>query len=123
MFIIPVGDLLSSYDGDSQTFSFEAPVFDGFYDDIQFITPLSFTLKLIGYDGEIHSQFRDFKTKVVYETKTYTIHIQEFDRTWKFQREADDGDDIGLINSRNLTIDLKEMIREEIIMECHGQSL
>lgn len=123
MFSLPVWDLLSSYDGDSQSFSFEAPIFDGFYEDIQFIDPLSFSLKIIAFDEEIHGQFSHFKTKVRYEKRTYTIHIPSFERIWKMNPTTDDPDDIRQIDTKNMTIDFKDVIREEIIMECHALGL
>jgi hypothetical protein len=50
MFTIPVGDILSSYTGDSKKFSFSGAVFDGYMEDLSFHKPLEFTLQLVALD-------------------------------------------------------------------------
>lgn len=123
MFTIPVGDLINSYDGDSKIFSFDGEVFDGFYEDLKFLKPLLFTIKLIVIEDGIHGIFTNFSTEVSYENKKTRISIPEFERIWKTQIDPLDGDDINLINTKNMTIDLKNVIREEIIMAFHSQNL
>lgn len=123
MFTIPVGDLISSYTGDSQVFSFDGAIFDGYFSDLTFTEPLRFTLKLLSLEDGIHATFSDVFTTVVYEKHKYQIRIGEFDRMWKKHRNPDDPDDIGEIDARHMTIDIAPVIREEIIMECSSQSL
>jgi len=123
MFTIPVGDLINSYDGDSKIFSFDGEVFDGFYEDLKFLKPLLFTIKLIVIEDGIHGIFTNFSTEVSYENKKTGISIPEFERIWKTQVDPLDGDDINLINTKNMTIDLKDVIREEIIMAFHAENL
>ncbi|MGP1582680.1 MAG: hypothetical protein ACTTH6_00410 [Candidatus Altimarinota bacterium] len=123
MFTIPVGDLINSYDGDSKIFSFDGEVFDGFYEDLKFLKPLLFTIKLIVIEDGIHGIFTNFSTEVSYENKKTRISIPEFERIWKTQIDPLDGDDINLVNTKNMTIDLKNVIREEIIMAFHSQNL
>ena len=123
MFTIPVGDLINSYDGDSKIFSFDGEVFDGFYEDLTFLKPLLFTIKLIAIEDGIHGIFTNFSTEVSYENKKTGISIPEFERIWKTQIDPLDGDDINLVNTKNMTIDLKNVIREEIIMAFHSQNL
>lgn len=123
MFTIPVGDLISSYDGDSKIFSFDGEVFDGFYEDLKFLKPLLFTIKLIVIENGIHGIFTNFSTEVSYENKKTRISIPEFERIWKTQVDPLDGDDINLVNTKNMTIDLKNVIREEIIMAFHSENL
>ena len=123
MFTIPVGDLINSYDGDSKIFSFDGEVFDGFYEDLKFLKPLLFTIKLIVIEDGIHGIFTNFSTEVSYENKKTGISIPEFERIWKTQIDPLDGDDINLVNTKNMTIDLKNVIREEIIMDFHSQNL
>ena len=123
MFTIPVGDLISSYDGDSKIFSFDGEVFDGFYEDLKFLKPLLFTIKLIVIEDGIHGIFTNFSTEVSYENKKTRISIPEFERIWKTQVDPLDGDDINLVNTKNMTIDLKNVIREEIIMAFHSENL
>ncbi len=123
MFTIPVGDLINSYDGDSKIFSFDGEIFDGFYEDLTFLKPLLFTIKLIVIDDGIHGIFTNFSTEISYENKKTKISIPEFERVWKTQIDPLDGDDINLINTKNMTIDLKDVIREEIIMAFHSENL
>lgn len=123
MFTIPVGDLINSYDGDSKIFSFDGEVFDGFYEDLKFLKPLLFTIKLIVIEDGIHGIFTNFSTEVSYENKKTGISIPEFERIWKTQIAPLDGDDINLVNTKNMTIDLKNVIREEIIMAFHSENL
>lgn len=123
MFTIPVGDLINSYDGDSKIFSFDGEVFDRFYEDLKFLKPLLFTIKLIVIEDGIHGIFTNFSTEVSYENKKTGISIPEFERIWKTQIDPLDGDDINLVNTKNMTIDLKNVIREEIIMAFHSENL
>ncbi len=123
MFTIPVGDLINSYDGDSKIFSFDGEIFDGFYEDLTFLKPLLFTIKLIVIDDGIHGIFTNFSTEISYENKKAKISIPEFERIWKTQIDPLDGDDISLINTKNMTINLKDVIREEIIMAFHSENL
>lgn len=123
MFTIPVGDLINSYDGDSKIFSFNGEIFDGFYEDLKFLKPLLFTIKLIVIEDGIHGIFTNFSTEVSYENKKTRISIPEFERIWKTQIDPLDGDDINLVNTKNMTIDLKNVIREEIIMAFHSENL
>lgn len=123
MFTIPVGDLINSYDGDSKIFSFDGEIFDGFYEDLKFLKPLLFTIKLIVIEDGIHGIFTNFSTEVSYENKKTRISIPEFERIWKTQIDPLDGDDINLVNTKNMTIDLKNVIREEIIMAFHSENL
>ena len=83
MFTIPVGDLINSYDGDSKIFSFDGEVFDGFYEDLKFLKPLLFTIKLIVIEDGIHGIFTNFSTEVSKKKKKTGISIPEFERIWK----------------------------------------
>lgn len=120
MFTLPVADILASYSWDSKNFSFSGEVFDGYYEDIKFIAPLEFNLKIIGLDDTVDVVFEKFHTRVEYEGKKHDIDIAGFDRTWKMHIDPlDDPDDIHEIDRKNMSIDLAPVIREEIIMACH----
>lgn len=121
MFEIPVWDLLASYTGDSKTFAFSGEVFDGFYEDIRFLAPLSFQIRIMALDDAIEVFFDSFATRVEYEWKKHTVSLSKFERTWKMHIDPMlDGDDVGLINAKNMSIDLAPVIREEIIMATHS---
>lgn len=112
--------MLSSYTGDSKTFSFEGAVFDGYFEDIIFQDDLAFSLKILTLDDGIQVTITNLQTTILYENKTTPIAIAEFDRIWKLQKDPIlDGDDIGQINTKNMTIDIAPVLREEIIMHFH----
>lgn len=120
MFTLPIDDIFNSYSWDSKNFSFSGEVFDGYFEDIKFISPLEFTIKIIGLEDAIDVVFEDLKTRVEYEGKKHDIHIAGFDRTWKTHIDPlDDADDIRQIDTKNMSIDLAPVIREEIVMACH----
>ncbi len=120
MFVLSVSDILMSYSWDSKNFSFSGEVFDGYYEDIRFLAPLDFNLKIIWLDDAVEVVFEKFQTKVEYEGQKHSIKISGFERTWKTHvNPLDDPDDVYQIDSKNMTIDLAPVIREEIIMACH----
>lgn len=89
-------------------------------DDIVFKKPLEFTLVIVALDDGVSVIFENLDTEVQYEEKIHTVHIGKFERTWK--RTIDplsDDDDVRWVNTRDMTIDLSPVIREEIIMACH----
>ncbi|GAB0175013.1 MAG: hypothetical protein HHAS10_08920 [Candidatus Altimarinota bacterium] len=120
MFIIPVGDLLSSYSGDSRSFSFSGEVFDGALDDIKFTSPLEFTIEIVALDDAVEVIFKNLATTILYEEKKYSISIGNFERTFKNYIDPLDPDDIRPIE--NTLIDLGPVLREEIIMATYSHS-
>lgn len=117
MFKIPVGDLMSSYSWDTQSFSFSGEVYDGYMDDVTFIKPLEFSIDLISIDDGISVVFKNLDTEVQYEWISHPVHISEFERTFKSSLDPLDPDDIRPIE--NMMIDLGPVLREEIIMATH----
>ena len=117
MFTIPVWDLLASYSGDSQSFSFAWEVYDGYMEDIRFLTPLEFTIELISIDDGVTVIFKNLDSEVEYEWITHHIHLSEFERTFKSSLDPLEPDDIRPVE--NSMIDLGPVIREEIIMATH----
>lgn len=117
MFTIPVWDLLASYSGDSKEFSFEWEVYDGYFEDIKFLSPLKFRIKIVSVDDGVMVLFSHFSTQVQYDGKKHTISINEFER--HFKKDFDpisDPNDIQPIDTKNMSIDISAVIREEIIM-------
>lgn len=123
MFTIPVWDLINSHDGDSKIFSFEWPIFDWYFEDITFIEPLQFKIKLLTLHNGIISTIENLETTIFYENKKQKIFIKSFEREWKIQYDPLDPDDVRQINTKNMTIDLSPIIREEIIMAFHNENL
>lgn len=120
MFIIPVWDLLSSYSGDSRTFSFSGEVFDGALEEITFTSPLEFTIEIVALDEAVEVIFKNLSTTIIYEGKKYPIAIWNFERTFKNYLDPLDPDDIRPIE--NSLIDLGPVLREEIIMATYNHS-
>ena len=89
-------------------------------EDVSFKKPLEFSLELIALDDGVSVIFHNLKTEVLYETKSHTVSIGNFERTWKKNIDPKtDDDDIRQLDVRSMTIDLAPVIREEIIMACH----
>jgi len=118
LFILPVGDLLSSYDGDSKTLSFDGEVYDGFYSDLKFLSPLVLSVRLIGIDVGITLIIEKLEATVEFEGISREILIENVERTFKKVLVATDPDDIKLVDTKHSNIDLKEVIREEILIQC-----
>jgi len=71
-------------------------------------------------DDGLSVSFENLKTVVVYDWKRHDVRILSFDRIWKNKIDPlEDADDIREINTKNMTIDLAPVLREEIIMACH----
>ncbi len=119
MFKIPIGDILASYSGDSKEFSFSWEIFDGYFDDILFKKPLSFSLQIIALDDAVEVHFKNLISQVEYDKVLYDVNISSFDREWRLRKWKDDPDDIGEVDKHSMTIDLAPVLREEIIMFCH----
>ena len=118
MFEIPVWDLLASFSWDSRELEFNGEVLPWFYLDLDFIWPLRLKLKLITLDDWIMVVFENLETNVMYEWIQRNIKIEEIEREFKEEYNASNPDDIKYINTKNTSIDLKDVIREEILIQC-----
>lgn len=116
MFEIQVGHLLESYSGDSESFDFEGEVTPGFYEDLEFTTPLTFRITLISLGDGIEAIIENLETSVEYEFSPYDVQITKVSRTFKKEHDPLLSDDVKFIDKKHSTIDLKEVLREEIIM-------
>lgn len=116
MFEINVGSLLESYTGDSQTLAFEGPVLPNLYEDLVIEGDLQFTLTIIAIDDGVEAIVKNLTCLATYEDMTYDIEIEQFDRMFKLTPDPLAPDDVGFINTKNSTIDLGKVIREEILI-------
>ena len=116
MFTIPVEDILSQYPGYNTSFEFKGDVYPGYYDDILFVQQLRFTLRLVNIDDGIEVVFGNFHTEVEYEGARRMISIPQVIRSFKKVRSTKHLDDIKYIDMKHQTINLDDIIREEIIM-------
>lgn len=123
MFQIPVWDLLASYAGDNQELAFDGPVYDGYYEDISIIGNLKLQLKLVGLDDGIKVLIYKLSALVRYEwiERKVDVSIPDDQRpiARKFLEKFDPlaPDDIKFIDVHGATIDLKDVIREELLLE------
>lgn len=121
MFVIPVWDLLMSYAWDSKSFSFSWEIYDGFYEDLFFLKPLDFQIRIIALDNGVEVIFENLSTEVTYENRKHSIQISWFERTFKTHIDPlEDADDVRPIENGGQSIDLGPILREEIIMACHA---
>lgn len=116
MFEIPVWDLLASYSWDSKELEFSWEVYAWYYDDLIFLKNLELRIKIIWLDDRVTVIIEKLKTQVKYWDKICFINIENVDREFKMNKEDTDPDDIGLI--KDYAIDLKDAIREEILIKC-----
>ncbi len=123
MFQIPVWDLLASYAGDNQELSFDGPVYDGYYEDISIIGNLKLQLKLVWLDDGVEVLIYKLSALVRYEgiERKVDVNIPDSQRpiARKFLEKHDPlaPDDIKFIDVHSATIDLKDVIREELLLE------
>jgi hypothetical protein len=117
MFEIPIWDLLNSYSWDSQDLEFNWEVYSWFYEDIEFLGNLYLKLKLINLDSWIMAIIEKLEAEVKYEWKSKKILLEKIEREFKEKFDPADPDDIKYINTKNSTINLKDIIREEILIQ------
>lgn len=98
MFQLNVSDLLSSYAGDSRELAFSGEIIPGYYPDITFVSPLSFTVKLIALDDGIEVVFAILQAEIEYEGNTHTVSLSDVPRTFKEQYDPLASDDIKFID-------------------------
>ena len=118
MFEIPVWDLMASFSGDSQELEFHGDVVPGFYDDLEFIAPLNLKLKLVSLDDGIMVIIDELETSVIFEWVERNIIVEAIEREFKERLDLTNPDDIKYVNTKNMSIDLKDVIREEILIQC-----
>lgn len=96
-------------------------MYDGYYDDISFLAPLNFQIRIVAVDGGVEVIFDNLTTRILYENQKHPIQISGFERTFKTHIDPlEDADDVRKIENGGQTIDLGPIIREEIIMACHS---
>jgi len=118
MFEIPVWDLLTTFTWDSRELEFEGEILPGFYDDLEFSSPLYLKIKLISLDDWIMVVFEKIKATVEFEWTLNFVDLENIEREFKKTYDISNPDDIKYIDMKNISIDLKDVIREEILITC-----
>ena len=116
MFEIGVGDLLTSFPGDSKELRFCGPVYSGYFADVECVGDMELEMKLIATDAGITVILQKLKAEIVHEGKTHDVSLANVEREFREKFAPQNPDDIKYINTKNSTIDLKEVLREELIM-------
>ena len=114
MFELNVADLLASFPGDSRELAFEGEVIPEYYPDLTFVGALKFEVKLIALEDGVEVIFDTLSAQVVYNEETHDVSLNQIPRTFREQYDPLSPDDIKFVNKG--TIDLKEVIYEEIMM-------
>jgi hypothetical protein len=86
-------------------------------EDVNFKSPLEFTIEIVAIDDGVSVFFENLDTSVEYDGVPHVIHIEKFERTFKSYVDPIDPDDIRPIEHN--MIDLGPVLREEIIMATH----
>lgn len=116
MFEIPVWDLLASYNWDSKELEFDWEIYDWFYEDLTFLKNLEMRIKIIWLDDAVTLIIEKLTTQVRIGDKICFINIENVDREFRLHKKLEDPDDIKTIIDS--AIDLKDVIREEILIQC-----
>lgn len=118
MFEIPVWDILSSYTWDSKELEFIWEVYDWYYEDLKFLDNLELKIKIIWLDDGVNVMINKLKARVKYNDIIRFIEIENIEREFKERIDPINSDDIKYINKTWLTIDIGDIVREEILIQC-----
>ena len=124
MLIFKVSQLLGKPSGAKEEFSLNEPLKPGFLPEIKKTIPLNGELTLMRIPEGVAAMTENLKLEIPFTCshclKEYLekIQIPEAEREFSLKKPQDqaDQDDVYLINSRDLTIDLSEMISQEIVL-------
>lgn len=120
MFEIPVWDLLSSYSWDSKELEFEWEIPNWTFEEFEFNKKLKLRILIIWLDEWVSVIIKELNTTVTYKWALKFINKKDIERKFNLDKKVDDTDDIKYINKRWATIDLFDIIREEILIECES---
>ena len=115
--------MLASYTGDNQELAFDGPVYDGYYEDITFLSNLQLKIRLISIDEGIEVLISELRALIRYEGMDHQVDFQSSDKIDAIARrfvttyDPLNPDDIKMVDKKNSTIDLKDVIREEILLQ------
>jgi hypothetical protein len=73
MFRIPVGDIMSSFDGDTKEFSFDGAIYDGYFVDISFLENLKMVLTIVSLPDGVEVIFHILSTRVRIENTVHAV--------------------------------------------------
>ena len=113
MFTLPIHDLYFSNTGDSKKIAFSGDVYDGYFSDIQFIWPLSFSLKLESGEKSILVTIESLHARIRKDEKTHDIEIRKKKKV--FRKETSKNTPFS-IHTEDYTIDIAPFIHEVILL-------
>lgn len=116
-----VSSLLKQGTGTRELYSFVAPLK---FDDVKIASDIKGKVEIMKIDDGVNAKMEDVELKVPLRCEkclknfNQTVHVGRAERQYLFEapRYATDPNDLFLINMKNETIDLKEPLRQEIIL-------
>lgn len=87
MFTLDISDLLASFTGDSQTFSFEGNLPDGALGDNMLIAPLKMRVKITCVENGVDVTWEELSTVVRYDGQPRTILLTPFTREYRHESD------------------------------------
>ncbi|HRI35502.1 MAG TPA: hypothetical protein PK765_00015 [bacterium] len=115
---LPIGDILESFPGDTREYRFEGEIPSGYYDDLEFSAPLVLVIRIIGLDDGVQVIIETLKTSIVTPDGDRAISLSGLDREFKKLYDPLAPDDVKTIDMKHRTVDLSEVVREEILITC-----
>lgn len=119
MFEIPVGELLTSYEGDTRSLTFHDDVPENTWDGLILKDTLELDIQLTHIKGGIEVHFTRFETVADIDGIEYEIDIPPFERVFLEREDMNDPGSLDIINRKTGIIDLSHVIREETLMYAH----
>lgn len=122
--LFEVGDLVRDKQGTRISFDVEEKLDMEFGKDIKMISPFFAKLMFMKIDGGIHVHMKNMKATFEFicakcgKKFKQNISSEESERVYFFEKQGDIADifDIYYIDLKNMTIDVKEFVRQEIIL-------
>lgn len=116
-----IGSLLDKPTGTSEVYSFDGPVK---FEDIAVKSNISGKAEIMRIEEGLNVAVRNSEIKVQFRCErclklfTTTVKIKFFEKQFLLRRPSfvEDINDLYLINEKRMTIDLKEALRQEIIL-------
>lgn len=119
LFTIDVSTLLHSPIGTMEEFQFSQELPADIFEDIVCVEPLDIHIKLIRQDYGIQCLLCEVRTTIDMpsnDIKNKSIEIINIAREFHIKKMKEDADDIWYINDRDGTVDLADMIRQELMI-------
>ena len=119
LFTIDISTLLHSPIGTVEEFQFSQDIPDDTFEDVICLEPLAIHIKLVRQEYGIQCLLLSVSTLVDVpsnDIKKRAIEIQDVTREFHIKKLREDTDDIEYINDHDATIDLANIINQELLI-------